>query len=68
METVLQNARSSLRLLRKNPRFGAAAAITLALGIGAITVSRIGMAALPARCVGKVGPIVALRYDYRRLK
>ncbi len=66
LETLLQDVRFGLRMLRKNPGFTAVAVITLALGIGANTavfsiINGLMLRTLPVRDPGR---LVELLHQY----
>ena len=69
LETLSQDARFGLRMLRKNPGFAAVAVVTLALGIGANTAVFSVMNALFIHPPGMRHPdrLVALRVKYDKL-
>ncbi len=69
LETLLQNVRFGLRMLRKSPGFTAVAILTLALGIGANTAifSVINALFLHPPGIAHAEGIVALRAKYEKL-
>ncbi len=64
LDTIWQDLRHAVRMLRKNPGFAAIAVLSIAIGVIPLVFAVVLLAAyVPARRASRIDPLLALRMD-----